>query len=441
MSRFVLGITRQRFYYGWLIVAVAFLAYFVGAGLASGAVFGVLLKPMSQELGWSRAMMVGAATLSGLLAGFVSPFVGRIIDRYGARLVMVTGAALAGAILLALSRTNLLWQLYLLYGFLGAFARAGLADIVPTTAVANWFVRRRGRAIAFTMMGFSLGTAIWVPVGQYVVSNQGWRVAWVVMGLTVWALIVLPAWLIIRRRPEDVGLTLDGHPQTHEDTTTIQPPQLRLPRINPKPEEVWTAREAMRTRAFWLILVMVVLTAMADVGIITHMVPYLTDLGFSPAVAASATSTFAITALVVKVFWGFLAERLHVRYCAILCTLGCTLAVFALMWARSIGTLYGSVVFYGLTVGGILTLQALVWPDYYGRLFVGSIRGLATVLQSAGAASGPLFAAWAFDVTGNYQLAFSVFAGAFLTAAFTMMLARPPQSPLPAPASAARGPS
>lgn len=413
---------QHRIFYGWLVVAVAFLAYFVSAGLTPGAVYGVLLKPMSQEMGWMRATTVGAATLGGVVTGLASPFVGAMVDRYGARVAMVVGAIIAGAVLFALSQIQALWQIYLLYGVIGALARASLAEAVPTTLVANWFVKKRGRAVAFTTMGFSLGTAVWVPVAQWIIPNYGWRMAWAVMGLGVWGLITLPAWLVVRRRPEDMGLMPDGAGAINRQTTK----PTTKGKGNPPEEAVWTMREAMGTRAFWLILMTVVLTAMSDVGIITHMAAYFTDRGFSAAIAASAISTFALVALLVKVFWGFLAEKLHVRYCLILCTVGCALATLGLLVVGDVETVYGAVIFYGLTIGGILTLQAVVWPDYFGRPFLGTIRGFATVLQSTGAALGPLLAAWLYDLQGNYNIAFSLLAAAFLVAALFMLVATPP---------------
>lgn len=408
-------------FYGWYIVGVAFLGFFVNAGITLYA-FGVLIKPMSEELDWPRSAMVGAGTLAAVAGAVVSPWIGRLIDRYGTRTVMAVSATLAGASLLPLSWVQSLGQFYLLYGAVNGLARPGMGGLSGPTAVANWFIRKRGRAMGFVAAGVSVGGIVFVPLTQWVIEAWGWRAAWTVLAMATWGLLVLPAWVFLRRRPEDMGLLPDGGPRGAGGKE-----QGAIPWALQIEESNWEARAALRTRAFWLVLVAWALGSMGSSSLFLLQTSSYADRGLTPAAAAMVTSVFAFTTLWVKLPWGIFAERLHVRLCCVAYFVLSVVGAVAQVMVHDVPTALVAAVLYGVPAGGTVQLSSQVWADYFGRQSLGAIRGYTMLFQVSSQAGGPLFATGVFDFTGSYNLAFGVFAVTFLAAALLMALAVPPK--------------
>jgi MFS family permease len=415
-------------FYGWYIVAVGFLSIFVGVGATIDAI-AVFVKPMSESLGWTRTLIMGAITVASVATSFVSPLVGRIIDRHGARMLMPVSAIAGGGLLVAVSWVNQAWQFYLLFGVGLGLARPCFSLVAATTTVSNWFIIKRGRALALSTMGAAVSALIIIPFTQYIITTMNWRAAWVMLGIMTWTLLAIPAAVIIRRRPEDIGLRPDGLRVEETSGRSALEPVEETKRELPKTEVNWPAREAMRTHAFWLILASQVLTSLPLMGAWLHASASFTDQGVSPARAALAMGCVAITSVPSRLFWGLVAERLHVRYCLIITNLGISASVIFIMLAASFPMALGSMLFYGVFVGGGIVLQAMVWPEYFGRLALGTIQGYAELFRVVGFAGGPLLAGIIYDVTGSYYIAFSVFTIGCLLATLLMYLAKPPLMP------------
>ncbi|MCX6024066.1 MAG: MFS transporter, partial [Chloroflexi bacterium] len=237
-----------RLFYGWYIVLVAFLGFFMSTGVSLYA-FGVLIKPMSEDLGWSRSTLLAANTLATVTGALVSPWVGKLVDRHGTRFITALSAFMVGATFLPIGWVQSVWQFHLLYGVSNGMFRPGMSALSGPTAVANWFVRKRGRAMGWVATGVSMGGLLLVPLTQWIVGQWGWRTAWMALGLLTWVMMIAPALLILRRRPEDMGLLPDGDPP--------RPPQVRAGGAPAAAQEEpgWTAAAALRTRAFWLVLI------------------------------------------------------------------------------------------------------------------------------------------------------------------------------------------
>jgi len=419
-------------FYGWYIVAVGFLSIFVGVGATIDAI-AVFVKPMSESLGWTRTLIMGAVTVASVATSFVSPLVGRIIDRHGARMLMPVSAIAGGALLVAVSWVNQPWHFYLLFGIGIGLARPCFSLVASTITVSNWFIIKRGRALALSTMGAAVSALVVIPFTQYVVTTMNWRAAWVMLGIMTWILLAIPAAIIIRRRPEDMGLLPDGLRVEEENGKSAPDPVDETRRELPKTEVNWPAREAVRTHAFWLILASQVLTSLPIMGAWLHASASFTDQGVSPARAALAMGCVAITSVPSRLFWGLVAERFHVRYCIIITNLGISVSVLFIMLAASFPMAVGSMLFYGVFVGGGIVLQAMVWPEYFGRLALGTIQGYAELFRVVGFAGGPLLAGIIYDTTGSYYIAFSFFTGGCLLATLLMCLAKPPLMPDKAP--------
>ncbi|MEE9324623.1 MAG: MFS transporter [Dehalococcoidia bacterium] len=422
------GQKSGRIFYGWRIVGVAFLSYMVGASGVSVSGFSVLLKPMSEdpELGWSRATLSGAFALGVVVVALLGPVLGPLLDkRHGPRSIIIGAAFLSGLGAVLVSRMDQVWQFYLFFGVLGSVGFQGSFMLIHPTIISKWFIRRRGRALAFSGMGLSMGTIIFVPLTQALISALDWRTTWAILGFIVWFVVIPLAFLFVKRRPEDIGLQPDGDEPTPKETlATYQGDGYSLE------EPMWTLSAALRTQAFWLISIAFALSLMALMGVLVHQVAYLTDpqQGFSATIAVSAVVTFSVFSTLGKGIWFFLADRLHVRYSMVFTFAACAIGITLLLNVANVPLVFLWGVVYGLAISGLETLMSLLWANYYGRAFLGAIRGVSLPLNYISMALAPLLAGWLFDVTGSYDIALFLFLGAYALAAFLILMARPPNA-------------
>ena len=408
---------HPRHFYGWKIVATSTLLSFAQT-TTFNPILSVFIKPMTLELGWSRAAISGAVSAGSFVGGLLSFVIGPMVDRRGARVVLVASVSILGFCLILLSHFSALWQFYLLFG-LGRALSVGIIEVSAVVAVSNWFIRRRGRAIGMVNSGTRMGQALLPLFAQMLILAQGWRWGWIGLAVIAWTLGILPTALFMKRRPEDLGLLPDGEPAN---------PATSGASIQARPEPIWTARTAIKTSAFWLITVAFAQTFMATGGINLHQFPHLTDMGISPSVAVGAITTVSICATVGGIFWPTLAERLDVRYCLALTLVTSAFGIFVLMSVRSIPLAYVYAVTYGFTYGGLFPLFGLAQANYFGRTSLAAIRGLAQPFLMTANALGPLLAGWIYDLARSYKVAFSVFIAAYLLSVLWVLLAKPPIS-------------
>jgi sugar phosphate permease len=411
---------NRRFFYGWVIVAVSFLAEATafGAGSASLAVF---LQPMSADLGWSRTTLTFALTVQQFGNILVAPITGRMVDRHGPRHVMVIGAITAGIGFMLMSLVQAPWQFYILYGIAGSMGLQELGNLTTGSVISKWFVRMRGRALAFSGLGLNSGAVVFGPVMAAIIASFGWREAWVVLGLIVIVVMLPPAALLMRRAPEDMGLRPDGDPPDEPA------PASETVSVSTRPaEQSWTVREALRTRATWLVVLSTSMVGLALGTLNHHQVAYFIDNGLTLERASFFFAMGHFFTLPGKVMWGFLSERVPVRYCMAGNDIARCISIVLLLVIAGDAGLWGYAVFTGLGQG-VAFLNAKVWADYYGRAFVGSIRGILTPIQVVSGLGGPLLAAVLFDQTGSYDVSFSICAAALVVATVAILLAKPPR--------------
>jgi MFS family permease len=303
-----------------------------------------------------------------------------------------------------------------------------LGELTGDTTVARWFVRRRGRALAVSTMGLSTaGIVIPLPVAL-LIAALGWRGAWLALAGVILVLGTAAA-AVMRRRPEDHGLSPDG-------AATPRPGGAAASAAT---EVSFSARAAARTPAFWLLVVSTNLAGLGFFGVNLHLFSYVTDGGLSAAVAAAMITYLYTLHTVAKPLWGVIAERVHVRYCIAACYAGGALGVLILLLApASVAGLAAFGTVYGLTRGAQSFVTSLAWADYFGRQAQGAIRGLASPFRHLSAAAGPVVGGVLYDLTGDYRLAFAIFATAFLAGAAVALAAKPPRLSAAASAPAAR---
>lgn len=418
-------IKRQRLFYGWRIVALGFTNNLFAVGIATYG-FGVFIKPMTDDpsLQWTRTEVVVAFTVSGVIATLMGPWIGIMLDKeHGARLITVFIGVAAAVGLALLGAVQELWQLYLFFGILVAAFAHDPPFLITSTTISKWFIRRRGVALALGSLGLSIGGLVFVPIVDALISAFGWRTSWVILGISM-AVIIVPAHgLWMRRRPEDIGLYPDG---VEYPRPVLEGPQSSNDVSDP--EISWTMKAAMRTLPFWLLLLTYNISLAGGIGVLVNHVAYLEDELANDTLAVAAVTVFFLATIVGKLPPAVLANRIAPKYMTIGLVACCTLGMGALIGVNApLAFVYA--ILFGMGWGGIEPLISLLWASYFGRAFLGAIRGFVTVTNLVSFAGAPLFASFMFDATGDYRNAFMVFLAGFSLSAVLLFLLRSPAPP------------
>ncbi len=387
--------TEKRLFYGWWIVAACFVVNFIVFGISVNT-FTVYLKPIETDLGWSRASISMAITLAALAMGAAAPFIGKLIDRSGARVLMAAGAAIVGICTLLLSYANSLPYFYTLFAISGV-GQAGATLIPISFVISNWFSVKRARALGVAMTGTGLGAMVMVPITSWIVSTWGWRISYRIMGGLI--LTVVPVTLlIIRTSPSDLGLLPDGadHTGPNRESGTDTADGLSL-------------GEALRTRAFWLIGSMMVLSGLAAMGVAVHLMPYLTDIGHLDAAAALIISIISGLTVVGKLGLGLLADHRGIRPTIALSYAVMLAGLILLLNAQSFASACVFAVIWGFAIGAPLLLNPTLTAECLGLKNFGAIFGVLTLLNTAGAAAGAVLSGVIYDSVGTYVPAFMLY--------------------------------
>jgi MFS family permease len=410
-------------FYGWYIVAVACLVSMMSMGISAYGL-GVFIKPIEADLGWSRTDISLGQTLSTGVMGLAGFVLGGLVDRQGGRLLMVLGAVFAGSAYVLLSQVQELWQYYLITALVLTPGMGMMGAIVLNVVVSNWFLQRRGRAIALTNLGVSFGAILVPKVATWIIETHGWRTAWVAIGISIWVLVIPPSWFVMRRRPEDHGLEPDGGLiEIMGRGSAVAAQRAAADRLR------WTRRQVMRTPTLWMLIFVFGFGSVGMMGMLLHMVPFLSDSGYSPAAAATAFTMVGFSGLISKPLWGLAVERFEARFVAAAEFSALGLGVLAISLASTLPLMYGSIFLFGIGVGGMMTVQETVWADYYGRLTLGMVRSIGRAFTIVFSAAGPLVAALAYDVRGSYELAFLLFVGSYACAAVLVLVTPFPKHP------------
>lgn len=379
----------QGMFYGWVIVGVSWLANAVTSTM-NPVVFSIFIVPMRQDLHISLSTLAWTVTLRQLSGGLVSPWMGRLVDNFGARWMGFFGGLLAGATLISLYFVDNIWTLYVLYALsgLGGFGTFG-GNLLTTVPAANWFIAKRGRATSIAGTGVGLGTAAGVPIAQLLIHTLGWRWAWVIFGLAIW-IVILPSYgLLMRRRPEDLGLYPDGASAQGASAGSREAGGIARP---PPGEVNWTLGQALRAPVLWSVLLASTLYVFSTSAVLYLRVPFWNDRGVSPQALAWGVASDPFTVIFAMLLFGFLAERFPVRYMAVVGGVWRGISMVPLLAGGSrAGYVFFHNVTWGIGSGAMAATQNLVIPAYFGRMAQGAIRGVtAPVMIAAGALGAPV---------------------------------------------------
>lgn len=423
------------FYYGWIVVGASSTVVFARMAPAITTLT-VLIFPISHQLGWSRTLIAGSVSAGALASLVLSPVVGWAIDRFGARPVLVVSVLVLGVAMISLAWATVPLTFYLAFAA-GRIVFHTSAPIGASTVAARWFIRKRGRAIGMIFLFGAIGGVVFTMVASLVVESHGLKATWIAMGLVVLVFSVAPSLLLVAERPEDIGLLPDGEPPDSTDAEkgagAIVPvgvpdsPATVLPRAQMTTDtDSWTLGEAVRTKTFWLLVFMGFASFFVHTSIGVHMGAYFRDVGLGATSAALAVSLSWSVSAVGSLIWGWVTDRIDVRYAysvMFLFQAGSTL--YLIFVGGTLGVFLASGLF-GIVSAGSNVVPSVIYANYFGRPSLGRIRGLGEVGVLLGQATGPVIAGILFDLRGGYSTIFTAFVVMALVCSLLVLKARAP---------------
>ena len=423
-----------RIYYGWVIVTVAFVCGSFTAGLAiwSPSVFVV---PMRAELGWSLTDYFLGFTIRAVAAAALAPIIGPWLDTArGPRVLAVISVlgmslSLAGLKYIgeipAFDFLGTRLQFYLIFGGLGAVGWMASGFIIAQAVLPKWFIAKRGRAMGIAAVGTGFGPMLFPLMTQGLISGVGWRDAWLALGV-ISLVVQLPFALLVRGRPEDMGLYPDG--AAGPEGAPRRAPVGGRARV---PERSLTRGEALRTKTYWMLVASIMVAGIGFMGFQPSWVPYLQEKGFSAAVAVAGVSVYGAFSGSARLIWGALAERHSVRRLLVIETMITGFTVFILIYVVNTPMVMAFMVTAGLTMGGYFILQPMLIAEYFGRQHLGAVSGAIAPFMTLSGAVAPILVSTLRDSQGDYFLAFLLAMGAWYGTSIIVFFTRAPKPKAP----------
>lgn len=417
-------------YYGWKIVGASFATWFISAGFLFYS-YGVFFPALEKDFGGSRLAISTGLAIMNITMGLLAPFIGRAIDTWSIRRVMLIGAACMSAGFLVASRITALWHFYILLGSLLGIGASMIGQLPNSTLVSNWFIKRRGTALGVATMGISMSGVVMAPVTTWLIANYGWRTTFVIFGCLSASVVMPLVGLIVVNRPEEMGLHPDG---ASDDAFPLNDPggevlahgsaEVARARMS---QTGFTTASAMRDVRFWAITVIIALNFFAMSAVLTHMIPHAKDLGITPIRAAYVLTACAGVGVFGKAFFGYLADFVDTR-AALLASMGfqvCGTLLLLIAESYPMLVLVGAI--FGMGMGGVVPIWGSMIGEHFGRESFGRVMGLMGPCMLPIQVSGVPFAGLVYDLTGEYTLAYQTYLGVYLLAAICLLTLRRPE--------------
>ena len=402
---------RERVFYGWVIVIAGLIIGLISFGVRYS--FGVFFKSIESEFDLTRAATSGIFSAYMVLAGVFSILGGWALDKYGPRAVACLMGSFTGLSLLLTSQAGASWQLFLSYSLLLALGTGAVFTVVNST-VSRWFTKRRGFALGIASSGGGAGTVVIAPFATYLISNLGWRTAFIILGLISW-LVVVSLSMLLRKDPSDIGLQPDG--------VKAKVAKIELP-INQSSAQLngLSLLEASRTSNFWFLGFSWLLLSLNVHLIMTHAIPHAIDLGISPIDAAVILSVLGGAVILGRISGGRVSDVIGRKAPSITCALLQFGALIWLVWIQDLWMFYLFAAVFGFTWGGFgIQITALI-GDIFGVRSIGAIMGALVIGWTIGAAIGPIMGGFIFDTSNDYSMAFLAGSVAILIATLFLAL-------------------
>ncbi|HRS84011.1 MAG TPA: MFS transporter [Smithellaceae bacterium] len=407
---------------GWTTLAGVMLAYGAICGNVTYA-FGVFLPSMSQSFGWSRSVLSGPYTLFLIMGGMLGPLAGVTLARFGARKNIVLGNVIVVLGLLGMSQVREIWQVYLFFGFMGGLGLAFAEFLSATTVINHWFIRKRSLALGFLFASGGIGGFLLPPFISLLISGLDWRFAWATLAFLHLILGVVGAGLLIRNMPEEEGQFPDGHASKEQFEQWREAATGHVYHTR----EDWSVRDALRTPALWILLVLFSVLLFATTMLTTHQVAYLQDLNYSPMVSATALGLMLGMSILGRLLSGILGMRFSGRHLAAVFMACLGFGILSLMNAREIVFVYLYSILTGLGFGGMIVLLPHTMGAYFGRANFSRIVGWTTPIVTTASAASPLLTGFLYDSTGSYDWPFALTTALIFVCCILALAARPPK--------------
>ena len=390
----------RKLFYGWFVVGGTVV------GLASGwsalfFTFGTFIRPLEEAFGWQRAQISVGFSIVSLTAVVVSPLLGMLVDKYGARRVLLPSAAMLGLVIASgYGLTANIWHFYLIW-FGVAFLGAGTSPLTYSRLIVKWFDKRRGLALGIGLAGVGIGSAVLPQIVQNVTASYSWREAYLSLGAIVLIVSLPILYKLVRDDPNEFGLGPDGEVLQQSGSRASQ-----------KTLPGFTAREATRHSAFWLMIGLFAMVGLITAAIIAHLIPLMIDRGASPAQAATAQSLLGISLIFGRVLAGYLMDRFFAPRVAVAFLLGPLVGLALLATGVAGVPVFIASILVGLATGAEFDVMSYLTSRYFGLRSFGQLYGYFFSVFQLGAASGPILMGYVFDVSGEYVSALWILVGA-----------------------------
>lgn len=397
----------NKLYYGWNIVAVAFFVDFIAVGFFFYS-YGVFFKALAVEFGGSRLDVAIGITLVNIVSAVIAPFLGKSLDSYPIRKVMLFGTVNLSFGFLALSFISTQWQLYLILATMIAVGSSAMGGLSTAKLVTNWFIKKRGRALGIATMGISLSGVVMPILSAWIIESYGWRVGFMVFA----AVTLIGVYPVISRyvvtSPADLGMLPDTGLASIDTSSMVAD------------SKQWHLKDAMTDRNFWLVVITFGLIFCCMGATLTHMVPRVTDMGFSLSAAAPILSFGAATGVIGKFVYGIITDYWSARLAIWTAIFSQFVGQVILLYADSYWQLALGASVFGFGMGGIVPIHGSLVSALFGQAGFGYIMGLMRPAMLPLMVTGIPFAGWIYDTHGNYDIAFKVFLVMYLLAAIAV---------------------
>ncbi len=388
--------SKPRIFYGWYIVWAMFTVSLVLVSMGTTNL-GFFVKPMRDELGFTRADFGWMNTARMLAAALSSVMIGRLLDRYGPRFLLVTLAIAMGMLMVSMSFVTQAWQAIFIFIIFGLLGLSNGTSLITATTPAKWFIRKRAQAMAYVYLGIPLGIVFSYPLTQWLISEYGWNKTWMILGIGG-VLILLPiAFLFLRRAPEDMGLLPDGDASlTSADSKTSVSGAIE--------GHQWTRAEAIKTPAFWILSGVFGIQMFSTMTINIFRVPFFQDQGISDTVVSYIGPSDGITCAAMALGVATMVGKFGARKTAMIgFVLLASNGVFIILTREPV-MMFVSSAAWGISLGILGVIQNTIWADFYGRQNLGAIRGLSMFFVMGFAAFGSPLSGYVADLTGSFEL-------------------------------------
>lgn len=382
---------KSRFFYGYVIVAAAFVMMMMAWGVNFS--FGLFLEALLKDIRWTRAVTSAAFSVSSLLYGLVSIISGRLTDRFGPRIVTSICCILLGMGYILMSLTTSVWQLFLFFGIIVGVSLSGFwAPLV--SPVARWFTVRRGLMVGIITSGIGVGSVVIVPLVSRIIANYGWQTSYIIVGVTIMVITLLAA-QFLRRDPQQMGLQPYGKDQPDRQRVVHRTEDLSF-------------SAGIRLRQFWMAFGIYAGYGFYLYAVMVHIVLHATGLGISTVDAANILAISGGLGILGRVMIGSVSDRLGIKTSA---ALSITLMAIGLIWllfCNELWMFYVFAVVFGVGYGSLSALQGPMAVELFGLRSVGIFVGCLTFSFTIGGALGPFLAGYIFDAMNSYTLAFFI---------------------------------